>query len=244
MALRQVYLEWINECINNTLGGLQGKRMLELGNQHIRGDFIPEKTGKKYYESLGVEHVSVDLNGLDGALKLDLSKPEQFANWHGFFDIITNSGTSEHVEPKSAQYECFEIIHNCLKPGGIAIHLVPDIEELKITGRWKEHAFNYYSRNFFKMLAKNNNYKIFSLRIINGLICSCLQKREDVPFMKDRKQFLEYITRREKGVIYPSIDISGIPSFVIFIRRIIWKLIIYSGPMRHRLGLYRWWKRR
>ena len=213
MGLKQSYLEYINTCINDTLGEMRGKRMLELGNQRIIGNFISQETGKEYFKTRGVEHTSVDLNGLDGALPLDLTKPEQFVEWHGYFDIITNSGTTEHVEPKNAQYECFSIIHDCLKFGGIAIHLLPDIDELKDKRCWEGHCFNYYSHAFLKMLAEKNNYKLASFKIIDGLICFCLQKKEDILFMEDRREFLRYITRRSKGIIYPGINKRGIIGF-------------------------------
>jgi hypothetical protein len=197
MGLAREGLAFINRNIANTVGELSGKKMLELGNQHIDDDSIPEKTGKEYFENRGVNHISVDLNGLDGALRLDLSKPRQFLQWNGYFDIITNFGTSEHVEPKSVQYECFLIMHSCLRVGGIAIHLLPDINELENKGCWRGHCANYYSMDFFKQLAENNNYKLVSLEIINGLVCSCLQKQSDIPFMEERDRFLEYITRKK-----------------------------------------------
>lgn len=238
MGLKQIYLDYIHECIDTTLGELRGKRMLELGNQFISGDFVSERTGKEYFKNRGAEHVSIDLNGKDGALMLDLTKPWQFRNWQGYFDIVTNSGTSEHLEPKSAQYECFLIIHNCLKVGGIAIHLVPDIDELKNKGCWKGQGNNYYSHNFFRMLAENNNYRLISLKIIDGLICSCYQKTEEAPFMKDRKEFLRHITRKRGGVIYPGINDKGILRLYTYINY----LRKATAPLRHRLGLYRWWR--
>jgi len=200
MGLTKMYLENMNESIRATLGGLRGKRMLELGNQRIDDDPIPEKTGKQYFENRGLEHISVDLNGLDGAQKRDLSRPEQFAEWNNYFDIVTNSGTSEHVEPLAAQYECFKIMHNCLKVGGIALHIVPDINELRIKGARKGHCANYYSFDFFKLIAEENNYRLLSLRILDDLIYSCLKKVTDAPFMKDRKAFFKFITRRRRTV--------------------------------------------
>jgi len=197
MGLRYEYLKYIYDNINNTLGKIQGKYMLELGNQHIMDNSISEKTGKEYFKNLGLKHISVDINGLDGALPLDLRKPEQFIKWHNYFDIITNAGTTEHIEPKNFQYDCFSIVHNCLKLKGIAIHFLPDINELNKKGCWKGHCFNYYSYDFFKILSERNNYKLVSLKTINGLICACLQKKKDIPFMEDRDEFLNHIIRIE-----------------------------------------------
>lgn len=211
MGLKSAYLDYIYECARSTIGELQSKRMLELGDQGIRPDQgLPESTGKEYYENRGVVHTSIDLNGSHGALKIDLSKPIDNKDWFNHFDIITNSGTSEHVEPKKAQYPCFMNIHNCLRVGGIAVHLVPDIDELENKGSWRKHCRNYYSHEFFRMLAKNNNYKLTSLKVMDGAICACLQKEQDTPFMKDREEFLKYIARRREGIIYSCINDTGL----------------------------------
>lgn len=202
MGLTSAYLDYIYESAVVTIGDLRGKRMLELGNQHIidRTGVIHEKTGKEYYANKGVEHTSIDLNGLDGAIKVDLSKPIGISGWREYFDIVTNSGTSEHVSPRRAQYECFMNIHDCLKVGGIAVHLVPDINELENKGCWKNHCTYYYSHEFVEMLVRTNKYKLISLRMIDGLVCFCVEKTESIPFMKNREEFLRYIETRESGM--------------------------------------------
>lgn len=222
MGLSLTALNYIEECVNATMGGLRGKRMLELGNQHITEDHIQEKTGKEYYLNRVVEHVSFDLNGEDGALTVDLSRPVRDSKWHGYFDIITNSGTSEHVgPPKKAQYECFRNIHNCLKVGGVAVHLVPDIDELKNKGFWKGHCNYYYSKRFFEMLAKNNQYELVSFKNLDGLACACLRKQQDMPFMENRKEFLRYIIRKGLPQIDAGINDRGVYRFIYLCRRFV-----------------------
>ena len=142
MGLSLKTLQFIDTSIESVFGMKTNLRMLELGDQCTNDFAIPEKTGKKYFENRGYKHVSVDLNGLNGAVARDLTKPEQFKDWHGEWDIITNAGTTEHVEPFESQYECFNIIHDCIKVGGIAIHLNPDVYEHDVHGRWKNHC-NY-----------------------------------------------------------------------------------------------------
>lgn len=225
MGLGRIYFDYIDKCAEDVIGSLRGKRMLELGNQHNGDESIPEKTGKEYYTNRGVEHISVDLNGMDGALKVDLSKPINIPSWQGYFDIITNCGTSQHVEPKKAQYICFMNIHNCLKLGGIAVHLVPDIDELKNKGCWKWLCNHYYSHEFFKMLAMNNDYNLVSLKVIDGNICACLQKKYDRPFMENQKEFLKYITRREWGEVYPGINDRGISMRLQGLIKRLWNMI-------------------
>jgi hypothetical protein len=125
--------------------------MCELGNQHIcKHCRIPYRTGKKYFESLGVEHISIDINNKDGALKRDLSKP--IDEWHNYFDIVTNYGTAEHVQ--NGQYEVFQNIHNFVRVGGAIVSVGPFV------GYWKNHCPYHYRDNFFQDLANKNNYKI------------------------------------------------------------------------------------
>lgn len=198
MGLTLTFIDYIEDCVQAALGELAGKRMLELGDQVI-GDSEPisESTGKEYFENRGVLHTSFDLNGKHGALLVDLSKPIRNPKWLGAFDIVTNSGTSEHVEPFGAQYACFMNIHICLKQGGIAVHLVPDIVELEQRGHWKNHCNYYYSHEFFALLADLNGYDFLSSKVIDGLRCVCLRKSSDVPFTQDRDSVLAAIAQRK-----------------------------------------------
>jgi hypothetical protein len=203
MGLRREYLDYIETSIISTVGGLQGKRMLELGNQRIgRRQGIRERTGKAYYTRLGIEHTSVDFNGKDGAVPLDLGTPDAMQEWNARFDIISNLGTTEHVEPFAAQYECFANVHRWLKAGGVAVHIVPAIEELEATGRWQNHCNNYYSKPFFEMLARESGCELVSTRVINELRAACLHKTTDRPFMGDRELFLRQIHRTKGGIVY------------------------------------------
>jgi hypothetical protein len=197
MGLTPQYLRFIESAIEQVLGkDVLGLHMLELGDQVISEQDVPEKTGKEYFTQRGFQHTSVDINGLHGAMVRDLTKPQEFQDWHGKFDVITNSGTTEHVEPFASQYECFGIIHDCLKVGGIAIHLIPDVVEHDKHGAWKYHCYNYYSSRFFEMLARECQYELLANTVINGLRGAAVRKVKDVPFMDNRATFLKAIARR------------------------------------------------
>jgi len=184
MGLQIDYLNFIKEvCV---LGGVQngrGLKLCELGNQQIRGSaasITTATTGKEFYQSLGYDHTSIDLNGLDGALPLDLCKPIQNAELVDQFDVLTNSGTSEHVED---QYECFRNIHCLVKPQGVIIHLNPK------TGSWSGHGLYYYTPNFHRELARRCDYELLrelDLAVgkkTNYLVCVGLRKRVNNPFI-------------------------------------------------------------
>ncbi|HSR56104.1 MAG TPA: hypothetical protein VLN73_07665, partial [Alphaproteobacteria bacterium] len=141
----------------------------------------------------------------------------------------TNSGTTEHVEPFEAQYTCFMNIHDCLKTGGISIHLVPDLDELEQRGWWKNHSNNYYTHAFFAGLAELNGYTLVSSKVINGLRSACLRKNSDAPFTEDREAVLEHIGRRTGGVVYSGINTHPLLSpFMSLYRRL--------AIAAHRLG--------
>ncbi|MFP4282683.1 MAG: hypothetical protein ACLFU2_08690 [Opitutales bacterium] len=177
--------------------------MLELGNQRIaRGRGVAERTGKTYFTHRGVEHTAIDFNGKDGALPYDLSKPIDRPDWMGAFDIVTNSGTTEHVEPFEGQFTCFESIHNWLKPGGITVHIVPAIEELEANGRWRNHCNIYYSKAFFDELARLNSYEVIESTVMNDLRAVSLRKTTNEPFTTDRERFFANLTLKAGGIEY------------------------------------------
>lgn len=117
--------------------------MLELGNK---------KTGdvsyKSYFTSLGFEHVSVDWNGQDGALKLDMREP--LPDWEPF-DMVTNFGCTEHVE---IQAPIWESMHRLTKVWGVQIHMCPS------PGDWWWHGNWYPTAKFYLQYAERNGYDI------------------------------------------------------------------------------------
>ena len=199
MGLNLTTLHVIDTSIQEVFGQTRPLRMLELGDQVIQERTLAETTGKGYFERRGFIHVSVDRNGRHGAMCRDLTKPEQFADWHEMYEIITNSGTTEHVEPFEAQYDCFGIVHDCLKVGGIAIHLIPDAEAHDQRGAWKNHCHYYYTASFFEMLAQACGYRLRLNTVLNGLRCAVVQKTGATPFMNNRDLFFTHIARRKIG---------------------------------------------
>ena len=129
--------------------GLKPCRMLELGNK------VNSRSGisyKRFFESLGYDHTSIDWNGLDGALKLDLQTPIDLEP----FDVITNIGTTEHVKE---QFGVWANIHNLLKVDGVLISVTP-----KADGKnWKRHGFWYPKHEFFNEFARLNGYEVLEL---------------------------------------------------------------------------------
>jgi hypothetical protein len=162
------------------LPSIQGLTMIELGNQHLRDDFIPGKkamVAKKWFTAMGIKHISIDLNGKDGALKHDLSKP--MINFSA--EIVTNFGTIEHVKN---QFQVFRNIHNATALNGVMIHTVPEVRS------WIHHCCYWYTDKFFKNLADICGYKIILLERRNRgnrkiLVCAVFKKIHDTEFTSE-----------------------------------------------------------
>ena len=157
MAVGLNVLEFFNRSINLTIGSIFGKRMVELGDQKLH-DFITTAPGggrvwfKDWIEARGCHHYSIDIHGKNGSHALDLSQwiPDPF--WHDNFDIVTNFGTSEHVE---RQAECWRNIHNLGRPGAVYIHVLPQHKKYR-----PDHCNHFYDKEFFESLSGANGYTL------------------------------------------------------------------------------------
>ena len=179
MAIRNETIGLMDDAINAIGKEYNEISICELGNQRTK-DELNYKTGKEYLEAAGSKHLSIDLNGLDGAIALDLSKPVD--KYHGHFDMVTNYGTTEHV---GNQYEVFKNIHNFTKKGGAMVHASP------LAPYWYYHGNCNYEFEFYKNLAEANDYKVIISNMVRHsnqdvelyILCYVLIKENNNPFV-------------------------------------------------------------
>jgi len=143
----------------------KGLNICELGNLYVAEDVHPFlishgiplcHTAKELFNHFGFNDISIDLNGKDGALPLDLGKP--IKKFRGKFDVLINGGTTEHVDN---QYICWKNIHNLCKENALVVSVVP------LNGNMINHKSWRYSLKFFNDLADVNKYKVLQSRIIS-----------------------------------------------------------------------------
>lgn len=163
-------MKCIPDYVQEILRPLDGvMSMLELGNKRNA-----EGAYKQAFASIGIRHTSVDWNGLDGALKLDLRKPLGL----GTFDMVTNFGTSEHV---SEQEPCWRNIHGAVKVGGVLVGLTP------LPGDWTWHGEWYPTEEWYAEFAARNGYDVERLYVHGVMprrdIMYRLRKSSDRPFV-------------------------------------------------------------
>lgn len=164
-----------------------GGKMLELGNQTIYFGNDYGKPAKPMFEAKGFQHISVDINGQDGVIKTDLSKQNDLTKHIGKFDIVTDFGTSEHVQ--KSYYNCWWTKHFNCKEGGYIVSENPK------TGNWKGHGFWYVTEKFFKNLAQSQGYDLIDIgehpamnNTKDGWNVYCvLKKINDDPFMTENE---------------------------------------------------------
>jgi hypothetical protein len=130
------------------LEGIPIGSMCELGAKQ-KGKY------KRYLQSIGWLHVSIDLNGTGGALALDLQEPIDMAAIGGPFDVVTNFGTTEHVDE---QEPCWRNIHALT--AGFLISITP-IE-------WQGHGRWYPTRVWYEQFCELNGYDIESIEEISA----------------------------------------------------------------------------
>lgn len=136
---------------------LVGRTMLELGgkiNAPPEARSLPnsekrEYTYKAFFERLGYQHISVDWNGDHGALPLDLRVPLNL----GTFDMVSNIGTSEHVEDQEGVWR--NLVAACA-PASVLVSTTP----LAGGQDWQWHGYFYPTAQFFTDLADLNGFRL------------------------------------------------------------------------------------
>lgn len=177
--ITDLFKNWEEDTLK-TLGiSYVGLSMCELGNQSYNNE-----PAKIMYEKRGAKHTSIDINGRSGSLPLDLDYPIP-NNLENKFDLITNYGTTEHV---NNQYSVFKNIHSVGKVGCVVVHGVP------LVNNWKKHCRWYYSIQFFSSLASACSYKIIGLEIVKknfykypkNLVACIFRKEKENLFIKEK----------------------------------------------------------
>lgn len=134
----------------------KGMRILEFGNK--RRNKTPYR--EEYLANGARTYHSIDINGLDGAIPVDLRREDaadiiKEKTGYANFDFITNIGTSEHVYVQRSFYKC---VHELMHENTYVVHWTPQahkrIEHSRVGSVW--HAYP----EFFEHLAKHNGYDI------------------------------------------------------------------------------------
>jgi hypothetical protein len=121
------------------------ERVLAGGSELLPGDAPPARL---FWEWLGYDYASIDLDGSPGSIPLDLNFDQVPDEHLHRYDLVTNLGTTEHI---ANQLNAFKVMHDLTKVGGIMLHRLPAQGMIN-------HGFFAYQPRFFWMLARSNAY--------------------------------------------------------------------------------------
>ena len=151
--------------IRTLIGSFENiKTVLELGNKTNKKG-VPYRS---WYIKQGCEYTCIDWNGKDNCLSLDLTEAIDI----GTFDLVTNIGTTEHVED---QESCWRNIHNAIKVGGIFASHTPH-KGMITHGYW--HPTIQWCEEFAELNGYNILYTCVDIRCNNVRF----QKIKDLEF--------------------------------------------------------------
>jgi hypothetical protein len=100
--------------------------------------------------NLGYEYVALDIDGRFGARVFDLNYQQAPEDLIGWSDLTANLGTVEHV---FNQVNCFRLVHDVTKTGGLMLHLSP-------VNNGIYHGLFQYNPRLFSALAEYNHYEL------------------------------------------------------------------------------------
>lgn len=136
-----------NELITGIVGGK---------GRPFRVDKVPcAVPARQFYDCLSWEYYCLDVDQRPGTLHIDLNSGGFDARFKGYFDIVTNHGTTEHVINPIAS---FFAIHELAKPGGIIVHDTP------VFGMGN-HGFVDLTPKFWHTMIFFNEYEVLEGRV-------------------------------------------------------------------------------
>jgi hypothetical protein len=163
-------------------------KIAELGAQYLMGEEWGEY-GPPYFKNVfnNLDITSFDITGENDSIIMNLSKdiPDDFKNK---FDIITNFGTTEHVQN---QYICWKNIFDMVKLNGIVISEIPKKDN------WHNHCKYYFDEDTFKSM--HLDFKIIDIQDRwwegngNNIYC-VMEKTHQNKFKTQEKILLDSIT--------------------------------------------------
>ena len=181
--------------------------LLELGDQEVHDHRVAKMFSKLRDSSVfnPKSYTVYDLHKREGVTVFDLANKHQEELKK--FDIITNFGTTEHVEPELGQYNCWFNIHNMLNLNGLIVSIVPCSD-----GGWEDHCRYFYNEHFFENF-ENIGYNLLLYKVIEDKNClSVLQKKEESNFLTEEQFWDHVLIRKENNsdIIYHDNNPKGL----------------------------------
>jgi hypothetical protein len=163
-TIYHVRSEQIRQFVANQDGSVVGEETLTAKIERLVYYSTPrpgERTTmlSEITDLTNIEYASIDVcPGLKNTEILDLNFDTLPDRMHGYYDVVFNFGTTEHIVN---QWNCFEVMHDALKVGGVIYHQLP-------ASGYLDHGYYCYTPLFFKELAEANDYAIERIAVTHA----------------------------------------------------------------------------
>ena len=107
------------------------------------------------YQAAGFDYISIDIADAPYVFRFDLNNDQVPPSLKGKYDIVMNTGTTEHV---LNQLNALKTVHDLAKPGGL-------IFSLFLINGFGSHGLLRYCNRFVALLAEANRYELISTEI-------------------------------------------------------------------------------
>jgi hypothetical protein len=150
-----------HDCLSECYS-LFGKTKLQLGVpvESNTADGVEQlaetnPASREFWRSLGFAYASLEFDGHRDSTALDLNRDHVPHHMRAAFDLVVNTGTTEHV---ANQDNAFRVMHDLCREGGIMYHQLP-------AGGMMTHGLITYTPKFFWHLCRENGYEAVVLRV-------------------------------------------------------------------------------
>jgi SAM-dependent methyltransferase len=131
-----------------------------LSDAQVRGICSSSKPLRvaEVYHAIGIDYTAIDVEETDGSRLLDLNCFAPPLEWREAFDLVNNEGAIEHL---TNPINGFQVAHELLKPGGVAVHSIP------LSGH-RNHGLMHPTVKFYSKLVGLNGYELLRSEISIG----------------------------------------------------------------------------
>jgi hypothetical protein len=125
-------------------------------NEGLEHQSEQNPSSRQFWQSIGFRYGSIEFDGHRDSIALDLNRDGVPGRLRGGFDLVVNTGTTEHV---ANQDNAFRVMHDLCRHGGIMFHELP-------AGGMMTHGLITYTPKFFWHLCRENDYEAVVLKTI------------------------------------------------------------------------------
>lgn len=191
LGAQELFLKGYEQALD-TFGETFGVRLAGLAGHAPR----PQKA-RAFYEAIGWQYACLDIDAAEGVEPFDLNHDAAPAGRQ--YDLVTNLGTTEHI---FNQANCFTVMHDFTRPGGVMVHGVPALGYL-------EHGFFNYHPNFFHALVAANAYELLGV-----YYCPTMSSATLIPWSQEILGYLT-VTAKTAGGLFVALRRTTPSPFVV-----------------------------